>query len=534
MYQLLIVDDEIHAAHGIEIGIEWANLGISNVFVAYNIRQAMEIFSNNAIDLMICDIEMPQGNGLELLAWVKEHSHATESLFLTCHADFDYAKQALKLGSFDYLLKPVRYSELEAVVMKAIQKVEAEREAGRFTKTLKQYYELWSKYHPLLVERFWLDLIQHAVSLHPEQIFEMIQTRNIPYEIDDQFVPVLIVIHEWNKELSNRDRKILEYAHRNAAEHSFQLDRVRGLTLELSERHLVALFPAGHPQLDSNASHMQGLTTYISYCEMYLYSKLSCYIGIPRNIWEIHDAVEALIRLDNDNVAKSKQVYRIDEPVVSPKLVALPNIGDWLEMLKQGAKYPLIAEIHGYLEKLKQGESNATRLQEFYHDFMQMVYHGLQLKGMQAHLVFSESMSPGQMANATRSISTLKEWSGHIIERALDSIRAVEESQSVINRVKTFIAGNIDKDLSRDDIAEHVFLSPDYLSRLFKKETGISLHDYMIDERFKYAKELLTSTDMPVSSIAASIGYTNFSHFSKMFKRVTDMNPLEFRKMNKR
>ncbi|WP_222429926.1 helix-turn-helix domain-containing protein [Paenibacillus cremeus] len=531
MYRLLIVDDEIHAAHGIEIGINWANLGISNVYVAYNIRQAMEIFFNHAIDLMICDIEMPQGNGLELLAWVKEHYASTETLFLTCHADFDYAKQALQLGSFDYLLKPVRYKELESVVMKAIEKVKAEREADKFTETLKHYYELWSKHHPLLVERFWFDLIHHAVSLHPEQILEMIQTRNIPYHPNSQFVPILIAIHEWSKEITNRERKILEYALRNAAEHSFQLDGVQGLTLQLSERHFIALFPAGHPLLDHpSTSLIQELSTYISNCETYFYSKLSCYVGIRTDMREIHHAVEDLIRLDTDNVAKSKQVYRIDEPAILPKAVALPNVSHWLELLKQGAKLPLISEIHHYLEDLKQGESSAIQLQEFFHDFMQMVYHVLQLKGLQAHRIFTESMSPVQVANATRSISALKEWSSQIIDRAAQFIRSVEESQSVIDRVRRFIKENIKQDLSRDDISEHVFLSPDYLSRLFKKETGISLNDYMIEERFKYAKELLISTDMPISSIAAAIGYTNFSHFSKMFKRVTNMNPLEFRK----
>lgn len=166
---VLIVDDEIHAAHGIETGIDWAKLGVTQVYVAYNIRQAKEIYTSQAISLMICDIEMPQGNGIDLLTWVKEHYPATVSLFLTCHADFEYAKKALQLGSLDYLLKPVRYTELEAVLHKAIQKIESDSEAVKFTETLKHYYQLWSAHHPLLVERFWLDLIHQTVSSIPSR-----------------------------------------------------------------------------------------------------------------------------------------------------------------------------------------------------------------------------------------------------------------------------------------------------------------------------------------------------------------------------
>jgi two-component system response regulator YesN len=534
MYQLLIVDDEVHAAHGIETGIEWESMGISNVFVAYNIRQAMEIYTNNQIDLMICDIEMPQGNGLELLAWVREKYPATESLFLTCHADFDYAKQALQLGSFDYMLKPVRYQELELSVRKALQKVEAGRRADEFTNTLKHYYDLWSMHHPLLVERFWLELIQNTVASHPEQIIDMIRKRNIPYDLQAQFVPVLIAVHDWSEELSNRDQKILEYALRNAAEHSFQLDGRQGLVLQISDRHLVAILPAGHSLLHPEVRLDSELLKYIAYSVSHLYAELSCYIGKPTDFQGVHHIVEALVRMDTDNVTKISKVHRMGEAALPSKPIELPNLGDWLELLKQGSAQDLAANIHRYLEKMKQEECSATMLQEFYHDFLQMVYHVLQLKGLQAHRIFSESISPDQAAKATRSISNLQAWSKRIIERAVDFIRSVEESQTVVERVKRFIADNMNKELTRDDIAEHVFLSPDYLSRIFKKETGISLNDYLIEERFKYAKDLLTSTDYPISSIAAAIGYTNFSHFSKMFKRITDMNPLEFRKKSKK
>jgi two-component system response regulator YesN len=531
---VLIVDDEVHAAHGIEAGIEWAKLGVSSVYVAYNIRQAKEIYTNHSVSLMICDIEMPQGNGIELLSWVKEHYPATESLFLTCHADFGYAKQALQLGSLDYLLKPVRYEELAIVLNKAIHKIEADSEAHKFTETLKHYFQLWSAHHPLLVERFWLDLINQAVSSHPEQINDLIQKRNIPYHPQAQFVPILISVHGWSKELSDREKKIMEYALRNAAEHSFQLDGLEGgCVVQTSERGLLALLPKEHPLLVSKSQLEKELKGYINSCGDYFYCELSCCIGNPTYIAEIHKAVESLIQMDMNNVTNSRKVYRLDEKVEFPVPIELPNMSNWVELLKQGAKASLLAEIHNYWEAMKLTACNAKMLQEFYQNFLQMVYHVLQLKGLQAHLIFSESISSRQVTSVTRSISNLQEWAKQIVEMAVDFVHSVEESHTIIDRVKKHISENIDKDLSRDDIAAYIYLSPDYLSRVFKKETGVSLSEYLIEEKFKFAQNLLIQSDMSISEIATSIGYTNFSHFSKMFKRVTDMNPLEFRKRNR-
>lgn len=113
MYQILIVDDEVHAVKGIRSGMDWNRLGITAVFTAYTVRQAKELFEREHIDIMLCDIEMPQASGLELTKWVRERYPKTETIFLTCHADFKYAKQALQLGSLDYILKPVPFAELE-------------------------------------------------------------------------------------------------------------------------------------------------------------------------------------------------------------------------------------------------------------------------------------------------------------------------------------------------------------------------------------------------------------------------------------
>lgn len=534
VYGLLIVDDEIHAAHGIKEGINWSQIGFTNVYVAYNIRQAKEIIAKLQVDLMICDIEMPQGNGLELLTWVKRQYLEIKCIFLTCHAEFQYAQQALQLGSLDYLLKPVRFGDLEHVVKNIVKKMEADKK-GRFTDTLNHYYQLWSEHHPLLVERFWLDLINQTISTQPKQLTDIMEKRNIPYSLNEAFRPVLISLRKWSVELSDRDRRILEYAFRNAAEHSLQLSSLEyGCVVSMTEQYLIVLLSAKHPFFFAEHLLEKQLQDYIGSCSYFFYCEVCVYLGIPTFIDTIRDAVCSLMQQDIDNVTFSNKVFRIDHTEETPIFLSPPNLDRWIELLKQGEKLPLLKDITAYLELMEKSSCDAKMIQQFYHDFLQMVYHVFHLKGLQAHLIFAEAASYQKSSNVTRSISNLREWVNQVIDTGIYFIQSTEQSHTIIDRIKEYIRDNIEKDLSRDDIADYAFLNPDYLSRLFKKEAGISLSDYLIEAKCNYAQQLLLKTDKPVSEIAASLGYTNFSHFSKMFKRVTDMSPLEFRKYHQR
>lgn len=105
-----------------------------------------------------------------------------------------------------------------------------------------------------------------------------------------------------------------------------------------------------------------------------------------------------------------------------------------------------------------------------------------------------------------------------------------EDSKTQIDRVLQYIYNHIESDLKRTDIAREVFLNPDYVSRMFKKEMGVSLKEFIINEKMKLAKSLLKSTKLPISTIALRVGYRNFSHFSQSYKRVMGLTPEEDRR----
>lgn len=129
--RLLIVDDEYFARQGIMDGVNWDVLQFEEVLQAGSYGEAVECFERQEkkkqrIDILLCDIEMPDESGLELIEWVNGHAPETECIILSCHDEFDFARQAVRLKCLDYILKPVRYDFLTEVLAKTM-KIAAEK-----------------------------------------------------------------------------------------------------------------------------------------------------------------------------------------------------------------------------------------------------------------------------------------------------------------------------------------------------------------------------------------------------------------------
>lgn len=129
---LLLVDDEIITIKGIMKGVDWSILPFDNVYTVTSAAKAKEIFAQNSVDIMLCDIEMPGENGLDLLEWIRQQKYRTECIFLTCHEKFDYAQRALQLKGMDYLIKPVPYDELQDVLFKAVEVIRRTDQDNRY------------------------------------------------------------------------------------------------------------------------------------------------------------------------------------------------------------------------------------------------------------------------------------------------------------------------------------------------------------------------------------------------------------------
>lgn len=117
-FSVLLTDDEENVLTSLEQGIDWEAIHVTQVFKAASLKEAIRILEKNDVDMIITDIEMPNGSGLDLIRWCRRYRENVVSIFYTGHADFRYAQEALRIGAADYVLKPIPFAEMEKTILR--------------------------------------------------------------------------------------------------------------------------------------------------------------------------------------------------------------------------------------------------------------------------------------------------------------------------------------------------------------------------------------------------------------------------------
>lgn len=128
---VLLVDDDFYVIAALQKKIDWESLHIDTVYTANNVAQAREIIEKHSVQILISDIEMPQGSGLELLAWIREGNYSIQTILLTNYADFNYAQKAIELQSFEYFLKPIEFDKLMLIIHKAVTQAKEQQKTKK-------------------------------------------------------------------------------------------------------------------------------------------------------------------------------------------------------------------------------------------------------------------------------------------------------------------------------------------------------------------------------------------------------------------
>lgn len=208
-----------------------------------------------------------------------------------------------------------------------------------------------------------------------------------------------------------------------------------------------------------------------------------------------------------------------------------PDYSIWTRMLFGGDAAALVKEVTRFLVPLNRSPRvDLPFLLGFQQDFLQMVYTVLKEKDISAHSLYVESEAATLFDRACRSVDDMVAWVAYVTTRTLSCLSGVSMAQSIVEQVRKFVIDNLDNDLTRKSIASHLRMNPDYLARVFKKETGLSIYEFVQNERITVAKGLLAKTETSVCGIATQLGYTNFSHFSETFRKCVGKSPADFRK----
>ncbi|OUS73988.1 hypothetical protein B1748_21850 [Paenibacillus sp. MY03] len=529
MYNLLVVDDEDIAIRGIRHGIDWSDTEIAELFVAYDAEEAKEMMQEHRIDILLSDIDMPGDNGIELLRWVNGNKPDTVTLFLTGHADFVYAQQAVHLDCFDYLLKPIDHAQLKQCIAAAAMKVKEQRQLVEIKDTFAMVSEQWRQQRPAMVERFWQDYLHDRVSTHPSRLEPILGTYDIPLQGDSLIRMIVVSIEQWREEWSARDEAIMTYAVKKAAE-ELLLEGRAGTVVQEPNGMLYVIDYHPHPEeesgLESRCLHL------IQQCRTLLHCQLSCYAGSPVLLQEARAEAQRLLEQEKNNVSQGGTVWLHAEPGKSKSNHTAYEFpfADWSSLLSLGKRTELAYRVDECFDRLLERKANYTELASYYFGFMHMLFGWLNERTLQASDVYpANEWEDG--AAALKSLSKLRAWTHRICMMTADySSKNGKVVSSAVEKVQQHMKEHLHEDFSREQAAELVYLNPAYLSRLFRKETGLTLTDYLAELRMTKAKTELANTNNRISDIAVSVGYSNFSHFSQAYKRVTGLTPQEYRK----
>ncbi|RED64888.1 response regulator transcription factor [Cohnella lupini] len=534
MIRVLIVDDEIYAVKGLRSGVRWEKIGVDEVYEAYHAPMAQQVLLEQPIDIVICDIEMPETSGLELMEWVKERGLQLETVVLTCHSEFAYAQKAMHLGGFEYLLKPVVYTELENVLLNAISRVTEKR---RISETDDQYgkiVELWNSRKPMLIERFWQDLLERRISMDRESIARSLAAYDMALGAVEKLRLILISVESWEKPLNERDELIMEFALRKAAEEVLLLG-IPGNVIQDHRGNILVVLHQGETEATREELEAR-CREYRDACNSYFYCRLSCYIGDTTPVTDVLNSYLALLNKEYRNVNMANGIIwsgdatGISGGEAAPHAhVMTSSMLDWADLLEQGLLRELDTKLEDWIEQLDTGTVTVETLTASYHALLQVVYYAMHRKGLQAQQLYEERSCPG-LETATRSVVHFKTWVRCIAASAGSLFLRPLAISPVVQKVKAHIAGNLHEELTREQLAATAFVNPAYLSRLFRKETGMVLTDYILQEKMRKAAELLTTTDRSISDIADGLNYGNFSYFARLFRKVHGVTPHDYRK----
>ncbi len=525
---ILIVDDEFLIVDEIVQTIDWQTFGIDSVATAFNLDQASRVIHEQGADLILCDIEMPGGTGLELLGLVKSEYPQTEVILLTCHADFKYAREAVQLGSFDYLLKPVDFSDLAASLRRAIDKINKTdqlMEASRFG-------EYWHRHLPVMIERFWYDIINRGIEADPAAIRRVAKLRDIPIPEQMRIFPVLITLRRWHSDWGARDQKSREFAFKNVAREIILHDDARGLIIDLERNRLVVLmtnFDSGQMDFDELKSDCD---SFIATCNQYLDCDLNCTFGEASDPCEMADQIDRLIRIDQQNISFDNAVLSGRTPF--PRMQSTrPDVSTWRVMLANGQFRQVFNEAMRYLNSQnKTGRMDNRSLTAFQQDFTQLFHAALADQNIQHSDLLSDEQSVHLEERSSQSIADMLNWIKWLDQKTDEYLIQSDDNLPVTQQAIRYIKQNLDQDLSRDTIARQLFISPDYLDRLFKNEMDVSVTRYLLEQRLAAACKLLAESKLSVSLIAGEAGFNSVRTFNRAFKTEIGQTPAEFRKNN--
>ncbi|MCK9478716.1 MAG: response regulator [Firmicutes bacterium] len=494
MFKVIVVDDEFNIREGIKKFIETNLTGFEVTHTASDGRGAIDILKKEHVDVVITDIKMSSLSGLDVARYIKQNGLSSKIVLISGYKDFEYAQKAIEYNVEHYLLKPTDFKQMKSVLCAVREQLENERHSFDEKERNRKLLSFFRS-------EFFIGLAMNAFK-SKEEIRNRMQFLDLNVDPEQANCAVIdIKIEDYDEFLAawGRGKEGLNNAIWNIINCADSRWLFYPILILDNTIKTICLF-ADKEQIN----FYKELCTILEEIKSNLFDYFSMQV--------------------NYTVLKTfKGIYELAGAVAYPK--DGDANGEKLKLLRaymlSGDGEKALNLFSAFFEQMRQSDADNLKANL-------LKWFELLLKGVFA------APEPAEVGIGLRKISDSEGYS-EMRKQAEELISDIcmmagekdNQVESVIRQAKNFIDENYMRDISLDDVANTVYLSPIYFSRFFKTHTGETFTDYLIGVRMKHAIELLSNTDYTINEISVRVGY-NSRYFNRIFKKYTGFTPREY------
>lgn len=537
--KLMIVDDKLAEREGIKRILDWESIGIQIVGEAENGQEGIEKAKLLKPDIIIADIVMPQKDGFKMFEEIKCFLPDIKIIFISCYDNFNFVKTALNVNAMGYVLKPIVTGELLDTICKVsgihLRELQKKKEDEEIKRRLMESL-------PVLKEQFLKDIL-FGVCKNEDDLWErnnFLSTGLFP----GQFSVLLLELDDYYQktaELSEENKQMLSLKIREfLSSIKFDLHVKIHISVTSMDKSRFAIILNFHSSEECASNEItekisgqikKAVNSSFNYnVTMSISNRTTQILHLHHCYQQCLDALKFKFYLGTDQIIYYSDIYHHN------KSLPFQNIS--MSQLQQDLKYLIMT---GNLNEIDQFITNLFAETMFGLDNQYVQYMCLHIiSSLQIHLfemneslrnIFEDEASVFQKLLRFETIIDLRQWLKNIIWAVSSYLSKKNSTRNIkiIMIIKDFIRTHYNENITINEIAQSVYLSPSYANFIFKKETGYTLIEYLTKIRIDKAKELLKNSLLKVYEIAEEVGYNNTSYFSSVFKENVGMTPLEYR-----
>ncbi|WP_284639251.1 response regulator transcription factor [Paenibacillus silviterrae] len=533
MMKAVIIDDDITTIQGLTRSVRWSDFGIQVVGTAKNGKDGLEQIRLHRPDIILTDIFMPVMDGIEMLKAIREEGNHAEVIILSGYEDFKYAQSAVKLKVNDYLSKPATLEEIERVLKETVDKLNLKEQSDKVDKELRELleYNLPTTRQQLLKGLLEPEFCHSAFFRKVSDYLKM--------DFTNQCFTVVLIEFFINRERTSykpSELALFAYAVKNIVDELSQ--NKKGVYVADIQRNVITVIvstPAHMKNEYAKRCAIQAAMEFLEHIQSYLKLKVWASVGmvaddvkdIPKSYSVAVDLLAERVRVSDKQLITGEDVLEKGKAASRRPMECYQAIADAVILGQEDLVEERINELTKALHHEPAPSINVLR--EFAIDIVGIIALGLHDHGLQIEDIHSE-FNVYRELERLYSIQDFAAWLRELLIPISEVMnrRGSQKHRKTIDFIMRYVQEHYAEEITLDVIAEKVYLTRNYLSQIFKQETGENYNNYLTRIRMDKAKELMLSGNYKIFEISQMVGYKNNAYFSQLFKKHTGLNPSEF------